>query len=340
LSRLTLAAVLALAVALSGCGDGPNSLARLQSAVRAHPNSVKWRVALGEAFFEQKMYHDAHIQFQRALELDKTCFEAALGLARVQLELGDNARAMKSANLAVALQGDSAEAIALQGRAHLALQDFDRAIERFRRAIKLDPANETAWMNLPLAYLRSDRLDEAYESGRRAVAALPDSVPARLNLALVRTLRGDMAGAEADLRQARKMDPNNPEPPFRLAEILLQQKRNPAEAYQLAEESAAIDPRDGAAYALQAMALDRMGETNRAVLELKRHVQIHHQNLRLWLLLATLAQRTGDLETARLAAAMAIRIGPRPPDKIPDEPVGSGRPAGDTEDSPDRSAGG
>lgn len=329
--RLSFAVVLVSALALSGCGEGPVTLSQLQSAVRAHPDSVKWRVALAEAYLEQDMVHDAYIQFQRAVELDNTSFDAALGLARVQLELGDNVKAMKSANLAVALDGKSAEAMALQGKIHLASLDFDRAIERFRRAIQVDPANETAWTNLPLAYVRSDRLDEALASGKQAVAALPESMQARLNLALARALGGDAAGAETDLRAARKLDPNNAEPPLRLAEVLLQQGRNFQEAYELAEESAAIDPRDGAAYALQAMALDRMGETNRAVLELKRHVQIHHHNLRLWLLLATLAQRNGDMETAQLAAAMAVRIGPRPPDKMPSEP-----PAG-SEATPDSS---
>ncbi|MCD6360792.1 MAG: tetratricopeptide repeat protein, partial [Armatimonadetes bacterium] len=254
-------------------------------------------------------------------ELDNTNYDAALGLARVQLELNDNLKAIKSANRAVAIKPDSSEAIALQGRIYLAMEDFDRAIARFRRAIELDPKCETAWVNLPLAYIRSDRLDEAYEAGRRAVEALPDNVPALLNLALARALRGDVKGAEADLRRARKLDPNNPEPPLRLAELLLQQGRNYKEAYRLAEESAAIDPGDGAAYALEAMALHRMGETNRAVLELKRRVQIHHHNLRLWLLLATLAQRNGDMETAKLAAAMAMRLGPRPPDKLPDNPT-------------------
>lgn len=324
---------MALAATLGGCGKQPASLEQLQAAVRAHPKSVKWRVALGQACLERGLYHDAHIQFQRALELDKTSYEAAVGLARVQLQLGDTVRALQSANLAVALKGDSAEAVALQGQVHMASGNLDKAIERFRKAVQLDGGNETAWTNLPLAYLRADRLDEAFEAGKKAVQVLPQNVRARLNLALVRVLRGDVRGAEAEVREARRLAPNDPEPPFRLAELLLQQNRNPREAYELAQESASIDPRDGAAYALQAMALDRMGETSRAVVELKRHVQIHHHNLRLWLLLATLAQRIGDQETARLAAIMAVRIGPRPPDKMPSEPVtGTSPAAADGED--------
>lgn len=315
--RIGLLTVLVLAITLAGCDRRPASLAQLQAAVRAHPNSVKWRVALGQECLEQGLYHDAHIQFRRALELDNSSFEAAMGLAQAQLKLGDYVRALQAANRAVAIRGDSAAAIALQGEIHLASMRPDKAIGRFQRALQLDPNNEQALTNLPLAYVRAERLDEAFSAAKRAVAALPKSVRARLNLALVRTLRGDIAGAEADLRLARKLDPNDAEPPFRLAELLLQQNRNPQEAYRLAQESAAIDPGDGAVYALQAMALDRMGETNRAVIELKRHVQLHPHNLRLWVLLATLAQQIGDVETARLAATMAVRIGPRPPDKMP-----------------------
>ncbi|MCD6361058.1 MAG: hypothetical protein J7M38_09355, partial [Armatimonadetes bacterium] len=64
--------LIVMAIALSGCSQGPPSMARLQAAVRAHPNSAKWHVALGKACLEQEMLHDAHVQFKRAVELDNT----------------------------------------------------------------------------------------------------------------------------------------------------------------------------------------------------------------------------------------------------------------------------
>ncbi|HUS81576.1 MAG TPA: tetratricopeptide repeat protein [Armatimonadota bacterium] len=316
MSRYALLLSVAFVFALGGCGGKPSTLPGLEARVRSHPNSVQWRVALADAYYQRKMVHDAYVHYSRAVELDGTSYEAAIGLARVQYELGDYEKAMKAVKRAVAIKSDGADALALQGRTYLQLRDYARAVDRFEKAISIDPANAEAWESLPIAHVRAEHLPQAAEAARRAVKALPESVSARMNLGLVMALRGDMKGAEAQLRIARDLNPSDPEPPLRLAEMLVEQNKKLKEAYELALESAAIDPRDGSAYGVAAIALHKMRETNRAVLELKRHVQIHHQNLRLWLLLSALAQRNGDVETARIAAAMAIRIGPRPPDKM------------------------
>jgi len=306
---------------LAGCGHEPVTLPELQARVSAHPNSVEARLALADAYFAQEMFHDSHVQYEAALALDDQSYAAAFGLGKVRAELGDNSRALGAAKRALALKGDSIEAVALQGKIYLSMNKLDKAAGRFERAIEMDPDNEVAWENLSLAYVRADRYDKAMTAARGGVKALPDSVQARMNLALVMALQGDTRSAEAELRKAMAMDPENPEPPLRIGELLITDSRNLQEAYDLAQESAGIDPQNGAAYAVAAIALHKMGETNRAVLELKRHVQIHHRNLRLWLLLATLAQRNGDRELARMAAGMAIRLGPRPPDEMQSEPA-------------------
>lgn len=306
---------------LSGCEHGPATLSQLQARARSRPNSIEARLALADAYFDREMFHDSHVQYEAALALDDQSYEAAFGLAKVRADLGDNARALGAAKRALALKGDSVEAMVLQGSIYLAMNQLDRAAGRFERTIEMDPDNKVAWEHLSLAYVRADKYDKAMVAARGGVKALPDSVPARMNLALVMALQGDSRSAEAQLRKAMAMDPDNPEPPLRIGELLITDGRDLQEAYDLAQQSAGIDAQNGAAYAVAAIALHKMGETNRAVLELKRHVQIYHRNLRLWLLLATLAQRNGDRELARMAAGMAIRLGPRPPDEMQSEPA-------------------
>ncbi len=57
------------------------------------------------------------------------------------------------------------------------------------------------------------------------------------------------------------MDPNNPEPPLRIGELLITDGRDLQEAYDLAQQSAGIDAQNGAAYAVAAIALHKMGES-------------------------------------------------------------------------------
>ncbi len=301
---------------LAGCERGPATLSQLQARASARPNSLEDRLALADACFAREMFHDSHIQYEMALAIDDQSYDAAFGLAKVRVELGDNSRALGAAKRALALKSDSVEAAALQGKIYLAMNKPEKAAERLERTIQMDPGNKAAWESLSLAYVRADQYDKAMIAARGGVKALPDSVPARMNLALVMALKKDTRSAEAELRKAMAMDQDNPEPPLRIAELLITDDRNLQEAYDLAQESAGLDAQNGAAYAVAAIALHKLGETNRAVLELKRHVQIHHRNLRLWLLLATLAQRNGDQELARMAAGMAVRLGPRPPDEM------------------------
>ncbi len=142
---------------LAGCKHGPATLAQLQARVGGRPKSIEARLALADAYFAQEMFHDSYVQYEAALALDDQSYAAAFGLAKVRAELGDNARALGAAKRALALKGDSIEAMVLQGSIYLAMNQLDKAAERFERTIKMDPGNKVAWEHLSLAYVRARR---------------------------------------------------------------------------------------------------------------------------------------------------------------------------------------
>lgn len=300
-----------IAATLAGCGDHADPMARLRAQVRKNPDSVQARIALGDAYFENESYHDAFVQYSAAKELDSNSFEATLGLARANEALNDLDGAAERIKQALEIKPGDPNALALRGKLLLRTDRAERAAEVLSAALKADPENEEAHRYLPVAYLRSDQLPKAEEAAREAVKRLPDSVEAQMNLATALLAREKMDDAEQVLRKAIELAPSDPIPPLRLAELLVREGRKLEEAVELSDRSTELDPGQGEAEAVAALALRRQGRVEEAVRRLHGAAIAHPRNVRLWLMLASLYRELGDEEAAARAAGMAFRFAPR-----------------------------
>jgi len=298
-------------VSLVGCGEDSPSIAGLQAEVRRHPDSVEAVLALADAYADNQAHHDAYIQYSRARELEPASFEATLGVARASYDLRDYTRALSAVEEALALTPDAPEALNLHGKLLLATEKPERAAEQFERVLATDPDNREALTFLPLAYLRDERLEEAERAARQAVRRLPDDVEARVGLATVLVRRDKTLGAEEHLGRAVELDPDNPAPKLRLAELLVHEERRLQDALKLAEEAESLDPAEGRAAAVAAMALRKLGRDAEATLRLHDAAVAYPRNIQLWLMLASLYREMGDEEAAARAASMALRFAPR-----------------------------
>ncbi len=297
--------------ALAGCGSEQDPVAQLRAEVREDPTSVELRLQLGEAYLEEESYHDAFIQYSNALELDENSFEALLGLATVEERLNNLEGAIGHVNSALEMAPDSADALALKGKLMLRTDEPEKAADALAEAVALDPDNDAANRFLPVAYIRSDQRAEAEQAARAAVERMPDDVDVRINLATALMARGKSEESEATLREAMELDPADPAPPLRLAEILVHEGRGYDEVMQLTQRSLELDPGQGEADAVAALALRKQGRAEEAVRRLHAAATTHPRNVRLWLMLAAVYRDMGEDEAAARAAAMAFRFAPR-----------------------------
>lgn len=97
------------------------------------------------------------------------------------------------------------------GHVHLARKDSAAAEDAFARTVELAPTHADALFQLGSIRLDDDDIEGAEEHFRRAIAAKPDFVGARINLALLLQRAGDSAGALAQLEEARRVRPDDPE---------------------------------------------------------------------------------------------------------------------------------
>ncbi len=171
------------------------------------------------------------------------------GLARIR-DLGDEGRgdeALEVAEELVAAYSESAEAVLWRGIAYRGIDEAQAARADSERAVALDPANLRAQYLLALADVPDYDL-QALEAAMRpfvdlcadAVAANPDNAEAYLHRAFALNMIGETAAAEADLRRALELDPENMETLNALAGLLRADRR--AEAIALLERVIELRP--------------------------------------------------------------------------------------------------
>ena len=214
----------------------------------------------GNAYFEEKRYQEAIVEYRGALQADPK-------LGDVRLKLGDAymrrqrpsqcaprirprgatclpnthrrpgqggkllllARQFEDAKAraerAIELDRKNVEAQIIRGNALAGLKDFDAAMAEFQDAIALDPTQTTAYSNLGILQLAKGNKDEAEATFKRAVDAAPQSLVARFALANFYSAAGNIPEAENTLKAALQIDPINVEANRALGLFYLQSGR-------------------------------------------------------------------------------------------------------------------
>jgi tetratricopeptide (TPR) repeat protein len=158
----------------------PQAEAAYQSAIQAAPNDPRTHIALGNLYvFEQKP-GPAQLEFMKVLELDPKNAPAHAALAN--LYMGQN--------------------------------QFGMAEAQYRAAIVLDPTRVNYHLTLGSALIKENKLSDAEAEIRTAIGLDPKNAQAHLALAnLLNSEPGRATEAQAELAQARALDPHLVPPP-------------------------------------------------------------------------------------------------------------------------------
>ncbi len=136
-----------------------------------------------------------------------------------------------------ALRADPDALPALLGRGHLLLDraDLETAQTVAQHAIKIAPQDARAQALVGRAFLEAGHTDFAIQAFKNAVKIKANFFAARVMLARALMLRGDLAGAEAELSQAAQSAPNDITLKLVRAELYTKTQRNTLAARDLDE---------------------------------------------------------------------------------------------------------
>lgn len=220
----------------------------------------------GDAYFAEKQYNEAIVQYRNAVQQDSRFGEARYKLAEAYLRINDPAGAYREyiraadlmptnvesqlkagqmlllarqfeeakgrADRILANDPKNLQAQILRGTALAGLKDLDSAIAQMEEAIKLDPDRSSTYDNLGALQLAKGDREEAEEAFKKAVEIDGTSVTARLALATFYLSTKRATETERALLEALQLDAANPTANRALALFYLASHRAPeAEPY-------------------------------------------------------------------------------------------------------------
>ena len=166
---------------------------------------------LGTLALQKRNYEAGESFIRRAIAADSSDASYHNNLGVILRETGRLEDALISYREAIELRPDYAEAYCNFGIALKELGRTEEAISPLERAVELAPEFGGAHSNLGNALHVLGRPDAAMRAYDQAVAVAPEDPSVRLNRAITRQDLGDLGGAQSDLREVIKVQPQHGE---------------------------------------------------------------------------------------------------------------------------------
>lgn len=238
---------------------------------------------------------------------------AALAAALAAGFLKDIPAAIAVLNEAEARYPDNPTLPATRAQLALLLDDREQVKEAIDRSLSIDPDDPTA-LEARANYrsgIESD-LDGALGDLERATQIAPGSTTIWNALGLVHSARGAQREAEAALKRAIELDPQDPASRANLALFYLEQDRV-KEAKAEIDKAIALDPAFDVALVARGRYHLQTGELDRAMQDLLAATTANPAHAQALLLLAAAYYESGDREPAAQAMENADRLDPNDP---------------------------
>lgn len=132
-----------------------------EKAVKAKPDSITYRYALGSLYWKQIRYDDATREFLEILKREPNEPRASFNLGDIYLTNGDAAKAVPFLETSAKKFPDEFDTRFALGRAYLAVKKYPQAISELESAVKLRPEIAEGFYQLGLALQKVGKRAEA-----------------------------------------------------------------------------------------------------------------------------------------------------------------------------------
>lgn len=139
-----------------------------EKAVKANPNSINYRYALGSLYWKQFQYEEATREFLEILKREPNEPRASFNLGDIYLTNRDAAKAVPFLETAVKNFPDEFDTRFALGRAYLQTNKYQMAIEQLEIAVKQRPEIAEGFYQLGLALQKSGRRETAQNAFKKA----------------------------------------------------------------------------------------------------------------------------------------------------------------------------
>lgn len=214
-----------------------------EEAIRRDPSDWRGHQGAALALARRRRYQEASVRLAHALQLDPQnpalVFDLASSLQN-QSRWGEAIvqwRRVESLGVASEKVATTPEIPYNRGYCAMKLELVPEAIEALTRATMMAPGRQDIRETLAGVLINAGRYSEAAREFRMLVEALPSKARHHYHLGVAALQTGDDAAAEKHLKEARRLDPRDPEASLRLGRLFLRRKKNDL-AYAFYQEAA------------------------------------------------------------------------------------------------------
>ena len=208
----------------------------LDGVLKDEPENLRGLIAMAGLLSKEGKTAEMVAVCKRALAKDERNTQAYALLADAYMDANDYANALPYLQKAVEIQSKLTRNRNNLAACLIGLRRFDEAEVELKNILSKHPKFPLTHFNLGLLYEEEGRLSDARKAYATEVELQPNSVAARFNLANLLLRSGDLAGAEDQLRQLLKENPDEPRANLFLARALLARSASPEEALPFAKE--------------------------------------------------------------------------------------------------------
>ncbi len=183
----------------------------------------------------------------------------------------------------------------------------------YREALDRAPRSPVALNNLGLLYLNKGRVEEAHALFQRALESDPNYPDAQINLGISYWKKGEEEQAIAAFEKAKENKKNRATANNNLG-VIYQNRKDYSRALALFREAVREGPQDMAACLNFALALERNGQTDEAIVQLEKARLLHPLGYPINYQLGSLYLKKGDPPRAAEYFSEALKSEPEDPD--------------------------
>ncbi|MCY2977391.1 MAG: tetratricopeptide repeat protein [Planctomycetota bacterium] len=242
-----------LADAYTKLGAIDKAISTLEDIADKGPASALTLVLLGQGYLVKSRYEQAETVFRKAIQLSPGTTRAEQGLATVLLRTGrqDEARQLLASQQAVRASANKIRTeqehfdeekkecsprFRMAAEVYLGIGDMDRAERIGIRSLALDPTSPEARVLLFSLYQKQGKIAEAIDLAREARSLNPNNPDWHFTLGVLLAQKDDFLAADSSFREVIGLAPKSPVGYQALARLLMRFAKNMSESIPIAEK--------------------------------------------------------------------------------------------------------
>jgi len=267
-----------LAQVLVGLGDLDQAEKQLQAAILLNRDTPGVWARLAQIYLLKGDMEHAEMSLVEARNRDPKEPSVRYNLGRLFEQEGreEESNAEYTAFLEAAPDDPRAPGIRLRVARHLeSTRQLDQALVQYQKLVETHPDKPGLRQMYADVLYQLLKYDEAYDQYQQILAQDPNNSAAHFNSGFILKSRGDLEGAEREMRLAEKIDPST-NTLFHLGSVLFENGDYEGAAVRF-EKVIEAEPEHPQAHYYYARALQKLGKTDQARAEMEKHQEIVKQ---------------------------------------------------------------